>query len=137
LPLHPMYYANLLREKLAAGAIDVWLVNTGWIAGPYGIGRRIKLRYTRSIINAALTGILKESTFRTHPIFGLRYPVSCPDVPDAVLDPVQLWPDAQAYYAQANQLAKLFTENFKKFGKEASDEVLAASPVTLESAFSV
>lgn len=137
LPLHPMYYAELLREKLVASGINVWLVNTGWIAGPYGIGRRIKLRYTRSIINAALNGTLKESTFRTHPIFGLRYPVSCPDVPDAVLDPVQLWPDAQAYYAKANQLAGLFRENFKKFASEASDEVLAASPALLESAFSV
>lgn len=134
LPLHPSYYAELLKERLAAGAIDVWLINTGWIAGPYGVGRRIKLRYTRSIIHAALSGTLKESTFRTHPIFGLRYPLSCLDVPDAVLDPVQLWPDEQAYYAQAGLLAKLFRENFKKFADEVSDEVLAASPVALESA---
>lgn len=133
LPLHPSYYAELLKERLAVGGIDVWLINTGWIAGPYGIGRRIKLHYSRSIIHAALTGTLKESTFRTHPIFGLRYPVSCPDVPDAVLDPAQLWPDEQAYYAQANQLARLFVENFKKFANDVSDEVLAASPVALES----
>lgn len=135
LPLHPSYYAELLKERLAAGDIDVWLINTGWIAGPYGIGRRIKLRYTRSMIQAALNGTLKEATFRSHPIFGLRYPLSCPDVPDAVLDPVQLWPDEQAYYAQAGHLAKLFRENFKKFTDEVSDEVLAASPVALESAF--
>lgn len=135
LPLHPSYYAELLKERLATGAIDVWLINTGWIAGPYGIGRRIKLRYTRAIIQAALTGVLKESTFRTHPIFGLRYPLSCPDVPAAVLDPVQLWPDEQAYYAQANQLARLFRQNFEKFVNEVSDEVLAASPVASESAF--
>lgn len=137
LPLHPSHYAELLKERLVGAKIDVWLINTGWIAGPYGIGRRIKLRYTRSIIQAALNGTLKESTFRIHPIFGFRYPVSCPDVPDAVLDPVQLWPDEQAYYAQASQLAKLFRANFKKFAKEVSDEVLAAAPVAMESAFPI
>lgn len=137
LPLHPSRYAELLKDRLVAGKIDVWLINTGWIAGPYGIGRRIKLRYTRSIIQAALSGTLKESTFRIHPIFRLRYPTSCPDVPDAVLDPIQLWPDEQAYYAQASQLAKLFHANFKKFAKEVSDEVLAAAPVAMESAFPI
>ncbi len=128
LPLHPSYYAELLRDRLMDGAINVWLINTGWIAGPFGIGRRIKLAYTRSIIKAALTGALKEASFRTHPVFGLRYPTSCPDVPDAVLDPVQLWSDDNAYYAQANQLAKLFVSNFKKFESEVSEDVLAAAP---------
>ncbi|MGK6352965.1 phosphoenolpyruvate carboxykinase (ATP) [Parapedobacter sp. DT-150] len=133
LPLHPAYYAELLREKLRGGKINVWLVNTGWIAGPFGIGRRIKLHYTRSIIKAALNGDLQESTFQTHPVFGLRYPMSCPDVPDQVLDPVQMWSDESAYYAQANQLAKLFVENFRRFEKEVSNDVLDASPATLES----
>jgi len=132
LPLHPAYYAELLREKLMGKDIDVWLVNTGWIAGPYGIGRRIKLGYTRAIIRAALTGVLKESVFRTHPVFGLQYPTSCPDVPDAVLDPVQLWPDENAYYAQSNRLAMLFIDNFRKFESKVSDDVLAASPLVLE-----
>lgn len=128
LPLHPSQYAELLRERLTDGTINVWLVNTGWIAGPFGIGRRIKLAYTRSIIRAALTGALKEASFRTHPVFGLRYPTSCPDVPDAVLDPVQLWSDDNAYYAQANQLAKLFVSNFRKFESEVNEDVLAAAP---------
>ncbi|GGG93674.1 phosphoenolpyruvate carboxykinase [ATP] 1 [Parapedobacter pyrenivorans] len=134
LPLHPAHYAELLRARLAGNHIDVWLINTGWIAGPYGIGRRIKLGYTRSIIKAALTGVLKEATFRTHPVFGFRYPTCCPDVPDSVLDPVQLWPDESAYYAKANQLAKLFIDNFKKYEDEVSEDVLSASPTTLESA---
>ncbi|HWK58074.1 MAG TPA: phosphoenolpyruvate carboxykinase (ATP) [Parapedobacter sp.] len=134
LPLHPAQYAELLRERLAGSAINVWLVNTGWIAGPYGVGRRIKLDYTRSIIKAALSGTLKEATFHTHPVFGLRYPTSCPDVPDAVLDPVRLWPDENAYYAKANQLAGRFIDNFKRYGKAVNKDVLDASPTVIESA---
>lgn len=132
LPLHPAQYAELLRERLDAGGINVWLVNTGWIAGPYGVGRRIKLAYTRSIIRAALDGTLKEATFNTHPVFGLRYPTSCPDVPDAVLNPVQLWADESAYYAKANQLAALFVDNFRRYGDGVSKDVLDASPVVTE-----
>src|SRR5690606_28147694 len=89
IPLHPSVYAELLGNKLKNGNINVWLINTGWIAGPYGIGRRIKLSYTRSIVNAALRGDLKDCHYKTHPVFGLSYPTSCPMVPDAILDPVQ------------------------------------------------
>ncbi|MFC3198012.1 phosphoenolpyruvate carboxykinase (ATP) [Parapedobacter deserti] len=134
LPLHPSHYAELLRAKLADKRINVWLVNTGWIAGPYGVGRRIKLDYTRAIVRAALTGTLKESTFCRHPVFGFDYPTSCPGVPDAVLDPVQLWPDKSAYYAQTCQLAKLFVDNFRKFENHVSSDVLEASPIVLEAA---
>ena len=137
LPLHPSHYAELLRERLADANINVWLINTGWIAGPYGIGRRIKLDYTRSIIKAALDGVLKESTYLTHPVFGLHYPTTCPNVPDAVLDPVRLWADENAYYGQANRLAKLFIENFRKFEGAVSNDVLAASPTALENALIV
>jgi len=133
LPLHPMQYAELLRQRLAGGGIDVWLVNTGWVAGPYGVGRRIKLAYTRSIVKAALTGVLKEASFQRHPVFGLRYPTSCPDVPDAVLNPVQLWADENAYFEQANQLARRFIDNFKRYGEEVSKDVLDASPTMMES----
>lgn len=128
LPLHPSHYAELLRERLADPDIRVWLVNTGWIAGPYGVGRRIKLQYTRTMVRAALTGALRESTFVTHPIFKLRYPTACPDVPDAIMDPVGLWADKTAYYAQSTQLANLFVKNFKKFETTVSADVLAASP---------
>lgn len=132
LPLHPAQYAELLRDKLASGEIKVWLINTGWVAGPYGIGRRIKLSYTRSIIKAALDGSLNESSFKTHPIFGLHYPKTCNDVPQEVLDPMMMWENKEAYNAQANQLAKLFVENFKKYEDNVSEDVLMASPKVLE-----
>lgn len=132
LPLHPGQYAELLREKLKSGTIKVWLINTGWVAGPYGIGRRIKLAYTRAIIKAALDGSLNEGSFVTHPIFGLEYPTACPNIPNNVLDPVALWDNKEAYHAQANQLAKLFVENFKKFEDKVSDDVLLASPKVLD-----
>lgn len=131
LPLHPSHYAELLRTKLAEKDINVWLINTGWVAGPYGIGRRIKLGYTRAIIKAALNGSLNESEYRTHPVFGLDFPTSCPEVPDNVLDPVAMWDNEEAYYAQANELAKLFVQNFKKFEDVISEDVLQAAPKVL------
>jgi len=112
--------------------INVWLINTGWIAGPYGVGRRIKLAYTRAIIKAALNGTLKEAGYKTHPVFGLEYPTSCPEVPSNVLDPVVMWNNEEAYYAQANQLAQLFVENFKKFEQGVSNDVLNAAPRVVE-----
>lgn len=136
LPLHPSRYAELLREKLHDSVINVWLINTGWIAGPYGVGRRIKLAYTRAIIKAALDDTLKESSFNTHPVFGLEYPTSCPGVPDNVLDPVVMWNNEEAYYAQANQLAQLFVENFKKFESGVSEDVLKAAPRVYENSIS-
>src|SRR5690554_1051666 len=128
LPLHPSQYAELLRSKLKDSNINVWLINTGWIAGPYGVGRRIKLAYTRAIIKAALAGTLKEASYKTHPVFGLEYPTSCPEVPSNVLDPVVMWNNEEAYYAQANQLAQLFVENFKKFEQGVNKDVLNAAP---------
>lgn len=131
LPLHPSHYAELLRSKLAESDINVWLINTGWVAGPYGIGRRIKLGYTRAIIKAALNGSLNEAEYLTHPVFGLNYPTTCPEVPENVLDPVSMWDDKDAYYTQSNELAKLFVENFKKFEDVISDDVLQAAPKVL------
>lgn len=129
LPLHPSQYAELLREKLLQAPVNVWLINTGWIAGPYGVGRRIKLAYTRAIIKAALSGALSESAFQKHAIFGLDYPTSCPEIPDNVLDPIKLWDNKEAYYAQANQLAQLFIDNFSKFEDGVSADVRQESPV--------
>lgn len=128
LPLHPGQYAELLREKLIAGDINVWLINTGWVAGPYGVGRRIKLSYTRSIIKAALDGKLNDVTYKTHPVFGLSFPLSCPEVPANVLDPIQMWDNKDVYYTQANHLAQLFIDNFKKFDSNVSEDVKSASP---------
>lgn len=130
LPLHPSRYASLLRAKLEQHpTIKVWLVNTGWIAGPYGIGRRIKLNYTRALIRAAMDGSLLESHFSKHEIFGLDYPTSCGAyVPEQILDARGLWNNNEAYDTQATRLAKLFINNFEKFGPDMPASVIAAGP---------
>ena len=115
IPLHPNRYAELLGEKIRQGGIKVWLVNTGWIAGPYGVGRRIKLSYTRSMIRAAMAGELDEVSYQQHPVFGLRYPVSCPNIPDGILDPEATWENKEAYRVHAEKLAAAFEENFKRY----------------------
>ncbi|MFB5946711.1 phosphoenolpyruvate carboxykinase (ATP) [Albibacterium profundi] len=115
IPLHPTRYAELLGEKIEKDNINVWLVNTGWVAGPYGVGRRIQLRYTRSMIRAAMAGELNDVEYQRHPIFGMHFPVSCPGVPSELLNPAKTWPSQEAYDEQANKLAKAFDENFKKY----------------------
>ena len=114
---HATKYAELLREKLTLHGSHVWLVNTGWTGGAYGVGSRMKLSYTRAMLSAVLGGTLQNATFVTHPIFGLAMPTSAPGVPDGVLDPRGSWTDGAAYDAQATKLAQLFRENFKKFGE--------------------
>ncbi len=128
IPLHPSVYAELLGEKLKSRKINVWLINTGWIAGPYGIGRRINLTYTRAIVRAALNGQLKHSPFKTHPVFGLSYPTACPSVPDAILDPEKTWAESEAYYSQANKLALAFIVNFKRYEQGVSNEIKRGAP---------
>lgn len=130
LPLHPAKYAGLLRSKLEQNPhIKVWLVNTGWIAGPYGIGRRIKLNYTRALIRAAMDGSLSESQFHKHEIFGLEYPTSCGElVPAQILNARALWSNDEAYDMQARRLAKLFIANFAKYENELPTAVREAGP---------
>ena len=113
---HATKYAELLREKLLKHGSHVWLVNTGWTGGAYGVGSRMKLSYTRAMLAAVLGGTLQEAAFTTHPIFGLAMPKAAPGVPDGVLDPRVSWTDGAAYDAQAQKLAGMFRENFKKFG---------------------
>lgn len=113
LPLHPSVYAKLLGEKLEKHGSQVWLVNTGWTGGPYGVGSRMKLAHTRAMIHAALEGKLTQ--FATDAVFGLEIPVSCPNVPDDVLDPRNTWADKAAYDAKANDLKAKFEANFEKF----------------------
>lgn len=115
LPLRPKVYAKLLGEKIAAHGSKVWLINTGWTGGPYGVGNRMKLSYTRAMINAAFAGELDDVTFETDPIFGLEMPTSCPNVPSEVLNPRNTWADKDAYDREANKLHELFVENAKKF----------------------
>lgn len=134
LPLHPTKYADLLGKKLDIPnkrdnkEINVWLVNTGWVGGPFGKGNRIELAYTRALISAALNGHLNTVEYRTEPFFGLKVPVKCPDVPNAILYPRDTWPNEDQYDATARKLIGLFVKNFDKFKAQASDDILAALP---------
>lgn len=131
LPLHPTKYATMLGKKLNAHPeVNVWLVNTGWSGGPYGVGSRMKLSYTRAMITAALEGELNHVDYISHPVFGVSMPASCPNVPTELLNPRNTWSDVAAYDAQCDKLAQLFNENFSKYSDEASDEIKAAAPKT-------
>jgi phosphoenolpyruvate carboxykinase (ATP) len=122
---HPTVYANMLGERIAKHGVQCWLVNTGWIGGPYGVGSRMKLAYTRAMVNAAVEGRLNGVATHGEPFFGLQIPDAVPDVPTALLDPRGAWSDAAAYDAQAKKLAALFEENFKQYEAAASPGLLS------------
>ena len=122
---HPTVYAKLLGEHIEKDAVRCWLVNTGWLGGPPGVGNRMKLSYTRAMLNAAIEGRLADVAFVTEPFFGLAIPTSVPDVPNEVLDPRAAWADTAAYDRQAKKLAGLFFDNFTRFAEAASPEILA------------
>lgn len=132
LPLHPTQYADMLGEKMKKDDVNVWLINTGWSGGPYGVGSRIKLRYTRAMVTAALKGDLDNVDYQTDPIFGLSMPTEVPNVPDEVLNPRNTWTDKAAYDEKANHLAGLFNDNFAAYRANCSQEILAAAPKVLE-----
>ncbi|GHC46292.1 phosphoenolpyruvate carboxykinase (ATP) [Ulvibacter litoralis] len=129
MPLHPTKYAEMLSKKMKDAGVNVWLINTGWTGGPYGVGSRMKLKYTRAMITAALDGKLKDVAFEKHPIFGLQVPQSCENVPSEVLNPKGTWKNQKAYDIQANELAASFKENFAKFEEYANDEILSGAPI--------
>jgi len=128
LPLHPTKYAELLGQKMKEHNVNVWLINTGWSGGSYGVGSRIKLRYTRSMITAAMKGQLDNIEYKTHQVFGLAMPTVVPDVPTELLHPRATWSSTEAYDATANKLAAAFVKNFQKYADNASPEILAAAP---------
>jgi phosphoenolpyruvate carboxykinase (ATP) len=128
LPLHPGVYAKLLGEKLARHRARVWLVNTGWTGGPYGVGSRMKLALTRRLIHAALAGELEGGATAPDPVFGLEIPAAVGGVPGAVLRPWESWSDRAAYDAQAARLARMFAENFEQYAHGVSPAVRAAGP---------
>ncbi|MBI2189352.1 MAG: phosphoenolpyruvate carboxykinase [Acidobacteria bacterium] len=128
LPLNPNVYARMLGEKIARHQARVWLVNTGWTGGPYGVGSRMRIAHTRAMINAALAGQLDRVSYRVDPIFNIEVPTTCPGVPGAVLDPRSTWSNAQAYDEQAKQLAAMFVDNFKRFEADVDAAVKAAGP---------
>ncbi|MFY7788166.1 MAG: phosphoenolpyruvate carboxykinase (ATP), partial [Thermoflexibacteraceae bacterium] len=134
LPLHPTKYAELLGKKMTEHKVNVWLVNTGWVGGGYGVGSRIKLSYTRALITAALTGELDKVTFKKHEVFGVEIPTSCPNVPTELLDNKGIWADKAAYDAKANSLAASFVKNFDKYKSYANAEILAGAPKVMEAA---
>jgi phosphoenolpyruvate carboxykinase (ATP) len=128
LPLHPGRYAALLGKKLAEHKVTVWMINTGWSGGPYRIGKRINLAYTRAMISAALGGSLADADYIPHPIFGMLIPTTCPGVPSDILNPVNTWTDKTTYAVKARELAQLFINNFAQYKCGVTEEVLSAGP---------
>ena len=125
---HPSFYAEILKRKILKYGVHCWLVNTGWIGGPYGIGKRISIKYTRALLNAALSGKLLDVPFCPDPVFGFDVPQSCEGVPAEILNPAGSWTNKEAYMQRYKDLAGRFIENFKKFEEGCPPEVRAAGP---------
>jgi len=125
---HPGVYAKLLAEKIREHNTNVWLINTGWTGGAYGVGRRISLKHTRAILAAIHSGALADAPTEVDPVFGLKVVTSCPDVPSEILIPKGTWSDPAAYDATARKLANLFADNFTKYRDGVSDDVAASGP---------
>jgi phosphoenolpyruvate carboxykinase (ATP) len=132
MPRHPGEYARMLTERLAHQDADVWLVNTGWTGGPYGVGERMNIGHTRSMVRAALDGRLARVATRRDPTFGFEVPLKCPDVPASFLDPRSTWNDRDAYDRAAHQLASMFTANFTAYADGVTDDVRAAGPIATD-----
>jgi phosphoenolpyruvate carboxykinase (ATP) len=130
LPLHPYRYAELFGEKLKSSKATVWLINTGWTGGPYGIGSRMKLSYTRSMIQAAMEGKLDFAPFRIDPVFGFQVPEICPHVPSNILNPKSTWSDSEAYDKQAKLLVAAFQKNFESFVTEPNTKMNSGGPIS-------
>src|SRR5688500_6175550 len=118
MPLHSIHYAKMLAERISKYNSSVYLINTGWTGGPYGIGRRMDLKYTRAMVSASINGDLEKAQYKHDNIFNLEIPLSCPEIPSKILDPSYSWSNQDQYVIAAKRLAHLFIENFKRFGKE-------------------
>lgn len=129
MPLHPSVYAEILGEKIAKHDVNVWLVNTGWTGGAYGEGKRMSIQHTRALLNAALNNNLNDVKYNTDPIFGLKIPESCENVPTEVLTPRNTWKNKKAYDEKAKELAGRFKENFKEYESYVDEKVIAAGPL--------
>ncbi|MFP4531951.1 MAG: phosphoenolpyruvate carboxykinase (ATP) [Desulfobacterales bacterium] len=130
MPLRPSEYAKLLAKKIEKHNVRCWLLNTGWTGGPYGVGERISIKYTRAILNAALDGRLDDLEYIQDPTFCLSVPTACPGVPSEILTPRNTWPDKAAYDQKARELAELFTENFEQYKDFVSNQVYCAGPIS-------
>src|SRR5581483_12006804 len=128
---HPYDYAELLKKKIIRHGADVWLVNTGWTGGPFGIGKRISIQYTRKLLNSALSGKLAKVDYFKDPVFGFDVPKSCEGVPSEILDPANTWGSREEYFKKYDALAARFIENFKLMMAECPEHVLEAGPKRL------
>ena len=129
MPLHPTKYAEMLSKKMKDANVKVWLINTGWTGGPYGVGSRMKLKYTRAMITAALNGELDDVAYENHEVFGIAKPQTCPNVPSEILNPRNTWEDPAQYDKRAVELAQKFKDNFAKFEEFANAEIMAGAPL--------
>jgi len=127
MPRHPSVYGNLLKQRIAEGQVDCWLVNTGWTGGKYGVGKRMPIKATRALLNAALDGTLKNARFRKDPNFGFEVPLELPGCTE-LLDPRSTWADPEAYDQMAAKLIDLFVENFAQFADHVDEGVREAAP---------
>ena len=134
MPRHPSVYGNMLRELIARHKVDCWLVNTGWTGGKFGVGRRMPIKATRALLDAALSGALKTQPMRTDPLFGFQVPTALPGVESAILNPRETWADKAAYDAQARALVDMFNQNFAKFELHVDADVKAAAPALKQAA---
>jgi phosphoenolpyruvate carboxykinase (ATP) len=124
----PAFYADLLKRKILRYGVNCWLVNTGWVGGPYGVGKRISIRYTRDLLNSALQGELDDVEFYSDPVFGFQVPKHCPGIPDNVLYPSTAWPSDDAYMKKYQSLAARFIDNFRKFSDACPPELINSGP---------
>ena len=127
---HPSVYAQLLARRIKQHKANCWLVNTGWTGGPYGVGSRMKIEFTRALLNAVLGGSLDKATLRPDPVFGFLVPTQCPGVPAEILDPRKTWSAPSDYDAQAIRLTALFRDNFVQFKDQSPKSVQEAGPRT-------
>ncbi len=131
MPRESSVYAEMLKNRIEEHQANVYLINTGWQGGPYGVGKRVSIPHTRAMVTAALNGTLENGNFKTHPVFNILVPTACPGVPSELLDPRSTWADKMAYDTQASKLAHMFVENFKEFANV--DHLIQAGPVQLAS----
>jgi phosphoenolpyruvate carboxykinase (ATP) len=134
MPRHSSAYGNMLRGLIARHNVDCWLVNTGWTGGKYGVGKRMPIKATRALLDAALAGSLKSQPMRTDPLFGFQVPTALPGVDAAILNPRETWADKAAYDTQARALVDMFKKNFEKFEVHVDEDVKAAAPVLRQAA---
>jgi phosphoenolpyruvate carboxykinase (ATP) len=131
---HPFEYAEMLKKRILKHNAQCWLVNTGWVGGRFGVGKRISIRHTRDLLNAVLNGQLQNVKYRKDKLFNFEVPLSCPDVPEDVLEPSSSWGNKQEYWKKYDALAARFIENFKLFARGCSQEVINAGPKRIKKA---